>query len=144
MRNPSARETSTSSSRHRLIGPAAALTGLVLALPLVASAPAFANDSDVVRSGSCSSGTHWKLKAKPDDGRIEVEAEIDSNRVGQTWHWKIRHNGSVSAKGKSRTKPPSGSFEIHRRMADLWHDDTFKLQATNRKSGEVCRGTVRL
>jgi hypothetical protein len=144
MSRPSSSTTPRTSLRRRVAGPTVAFAALVLTLPLAATAPAAANDSDVVRSGTCSSGTHWKLKAKPDDGRIEVEAEIDSNKVGQTWHWRIRHNGAVSATGVAKTQAPSGSFEIHRRMADLWHDDGFRLRAINRASGEVCHGTVRL
>ena len=40
------------------------------------------NDREVRRSGRCTAGTTWKLKTKPDDGRLEVEVEIDSNRSG--------------------------------------------------------------
>ena len=51
---------------------------LVLAgtLPVVAAGPATAQGGgdDVVRRGSCSGSADWKIKAKPDDGRIEVEA----------------------------------------------------------------------
>src|SRR5690349_14759247 len=31
------------------------------------------------RNGSCSQGASWKIKAKADDGAIEVEAEVDTN-----------------------------------------------------------------
>jgi hypothetical protein len=69
--------------------PLAVLTA-ALAVPAL---PAVANDADVIRRGSCSGATDWKLKGSPEDGRIEVEAEIDSNKVGQTWAWRLRHNG---------------------------------------------------
>jgi hypothetical protein len=73
------------------------------ALALVAlTPPAMASGGDddrVERHGSCSSGTDWKIKAKSDDGRIEVEAEIDSNQVGQSWTWKFKDNGNVIATG---------------------------------------------
>jgi hypothetical protein len=112
-----------------------------LALPWTVVAPATASGGgDVRTSGSCSGAADWKLKAKPDDGRIEVEAEVDSNVAGQLWHWTLKHNGSVSASGSKRTVAPSGSFEIRRRMADLAGTDHFVVRATH--AGQVCRGTI--
>jgi len=40
-------------------------------------------------SGLCSAGSHRTIKAKPDNGRLEVELRIDSNRVGQLWTVRI-------------------------------------------------------
>ena len=74
---------------------------------MLAAAPASANDDDVIRRGSCSEATHWKVKAGPDDGRIEVEGEIESNRNGQRWRWRMMHNGSVSARGTRVTTAPA-------------------------------------
>ena len=56
-----------------------------------------ANDDDVIKRGNCSGSANWKLKAKPDDGRLEVEGEVDSNKHGQVWRWRIIHDGDVSA-----------------------------------------------
>jgi len=115
--------------------------GLALTVTMTA-APAVANDDDVIRRGSCSGSTDWKLKASPENGRIEVEGEIDSNRNGQVWRWRILHNGSQSARGKSTTRPPSGSFELRRVVVDIEGTDRIKFIAKHRKSGEVCRGFV--
>ena len=117
---------------------AAAATGLAL----VVAAPADAGDREVVRRGSCSGSTDWKLKAKEEDGRIEVEAEVDSNRNGQTWHWRLVHNGSVTARGTKTTRAPSGSFEVRRVVVDLAGTDHLKLRARKGASGETCRGAV--
>ena len=84
------------------------------------------------------------MKAKPDDGRIELEAEVDSNRAGQVWKWTIKHNGSVSSKGSSTTRGASGSFSVERRMADLAGTDRFTFRAERRATGDVCRGTISL
>lgn len=118
------------------------------AATLVAS-PALAVSSDgggdrdeTIRKGQCTGATDWKLKAKSDDGRLEVEAEIDSNRRGQAWRWVLRHNGSVSARGISVTAGRSGSFDVERRMTDLAGTDRFVLRATNAASGETCRGVL--
>lgn len=121
-------------------------TAAVLAVTatMLAAAPATANDRDVVRRGGCSGATHWKVKAGPDDGRIEVEGEIDSNRNGQHWNWRIVHNGSVSARGTGVTKAPSGSFEVRRLLVNVPGQDKIVFRARNSRSGEVCRGTVRI
>jgi hypothetical protein len=110
---------------------------------LATTAPvALANDRDTIRRGSCSGSADWKLKVKPDDGRLEVEGEVDSNRNGQTWRWRIVHNGSVSASGTRVTRAPSGSFEVERRVVNSRGRDTIVFRARNPRSGEVCRGSV--
>jgi hypothetical protein len=120
---------------------AALLVALTVA-PAVVTAPAFANDDDVIRRGSCSGGTDWKVKASPEDGRIEVEGEIDSNKNGQVWRWRLRHNGSLSAKGTATTHGASGSFEVRRVVVDATGTDHMVFRARNPQSGEVCRGVV--
>ena len=112
-------------------------------LCLGTAGPALANDDDVIRRGSCTGATDWKLKASPEDGRIEVEGEVDSNRNGQTWRWRIRHNGSLSAQGTATTQPPSGSFEVRRVLVDAPGTDTIAFRARNPRTDEVCRGVLR-
>ena len=123
---------------------AAATLLIAAALPVVGAGTAQASSSDVVRRGSCSASTDWKIKAKPDDGRIEVESEIDSNRTGQTWSWVLRRNGAVAATGQSVTRSPSGSFEVSRRTANAPGADAFSFRAVNARTGEVCLASVRL
>jgi hypothetical protein len=125
----------------------AAFTFTALALPVALTAPASASHGgggDVRTHGGCSGSAVWKLKAKPDDGRIELEAEVDSNHNGQVWDWRIKHDGSVSAKGSATTAGLSGSFSVQRRMANLAGTDHFALRAVRRATGEVCRGTIAL
>ena len=120
---------------------ALALSGLVAA---VGAAPASASGGDdddrVIRTGSCSGSADWKLKVKTDDGRLEVEGEIDSNVSGQQWRWTIRHNGSVSDRGTGTTTGRSGSFEVERRIVDLAGTDAVVFRAV--RDGQVCRGVV--
>ena len=114
-----------------------------LTLPGGLVAPAYASHggaNDVRAGGTCSGSAHWKLKAKPDDGRIEVEGEIDSNVAGQRWRWTFKHDGSVSARGSKRTAGRSGSFSVERRMANLSGPDHFVFRATHGK--QTCRGTI--
>jgi hypothetical protein len=117
--------------------------GAALALTVtMTAAPAMAKDGDVIREGSCSGSTDWKVKASEEDGRIEVEGEIDSNRVGQTWRWRLVHNGSLSARGTKTTRAPSGSFEVRRVVVNLRGTDKLVFRATNVRSRETCRGVV--
>jgi hypothetical protein len=119
------------------------LAGALLTAAVVLPAlPAAADEDDVVRRGSCSGRTDWRLKASPEDGRIEVEGEIDSNRNGQSWRWRLLHNGSLSDRGTKTTQGPSGSFEVRRVVVDLRGTDKLVFRATNPASGETCRGVV--
>ena len=135
---------STSTPTHRT--PAhwtrAAALALVTTATLLPAATASANDADVITRGSCSGASDWKLKASPEDGRIEVECEVDSNKVGQTWRWRIRHDGSLSDKGTKKTVAPSGSFEVRRVLVDVSGDDRIVFKARNPNSDEVCRGAL--
>lgn len=118
---------------------------LATALPVVGAGAAQAQSSDdVIRRGSCTGSTDWKIKAKPDDGRIEVESEIDSFRNGQVWRWVLSHNGSASARGTSTTRGPSGSFDVERRTVNANGSDDFTFRAVNNASGEVCVATLTL
>ncbi|KQW53139.1 hypothetical protein ASC77_02240 [Nocardioides sp. Root1257] len=124
----------------------AATAALIAAVPLavLGAAPAHAGaDREVIRHGSCSASTDWKIKAKADDGRIEVESEVDSNRSGQTWHWVLRHDGNLVDRGRSMTAGRSGSFDVERKARNSAGADAFTFRAVNRVSGEVCVARVR-
>ena len=71
---------------------AVALAG-ALALSVAGAVPALARDGDVIERGSCSGSADWKLKLSPEDRKIEVEYEVDSNVNGQSWKVKIFKNG---------------------------------------------------
>ena len=117
-------------------------TAAALALTLAPSAPAQAGDRDRERAGSCSGSSDWKIKAGPDDGRMDLEAEIDSNRNGQTWRWTLKRDGRVADTGRSITRGPSGSFQVHRPTANPAGRDTFTFRAVHRATGEVCVARV--
>jgi hypothetical protein len=118
---------------------------LVAALGLTWSAAGVASashggGSDVERRGGCSGQATWKLKVKPNDGRLQVEAEIDANRRGQVWTWRILHDGYLSYRGTKTTRGPSGSFSVERRLVDMAGSDTIGLRARSHASGQTCRG----
>jgi hypothetical protein len=123
---------------------AAATIALGVGVLSTGAASASGGGSGVEQRGRCSSGATWKLRAKPDDGRIEVEFEVDSNRVGQTWAVRIADNGVTVFQGTRRTVAPSGSFSIERLVPNRAGVDAFAAVATNAATGERCSGSVRL
>jgi hypothetical protein len=106
------------------------------------SGTAAAKSSDVVTRGDCSAASNWKLKLGREDGRIEVEFEVDQNRNNKLWRVKIARNGTVVWRGSRYTRAPSGSFEVNRLIANRAGADKIVVKATNVRTGEVCRGTT--
>ena len=90
----------------RTIGRMMLAVGLATSLLAVGTA-ASAKAGDVVRTGACSGASDWKLKLSPDNGRIELEFEVDQNKVGATWAVRIKQNGTRIFIGKRMTKAPS-------------------------------------
>src|SRR5215472_15671007 len=129
--------------RTRLLLTTAALTAGLTAPLLVAAAPAFASGGGgVSSSGACTNGGHFELKAKHDDGAIEMEYEVDSNRAGQVWAVRITDNGAVVVSRHATTAGPSGSFTIRKVIADRLGPDKIHARATF--MNHTCGGTVSL
>lgn len=118
------------------------LLGTIGAAMLSLPAGVAAKDGDIIHRGNCTGSTDWKLKLSPDNGRIEVEFEVDSNRVGQTWNVTLKNDGNVFFSGQRMTQAPSGSFTVRRTTANGAGSDFIVGRAVNPKSGEVCRGTA--
>ncbi|MGZ4131884.1 MAG: hypothetical protein ACXVWF_02455 [Actinomycetota bacterium] len=120
---------------------AVASAAMVLTLLGVVPGAAQARSGDVTKKGSCSAASVWKLRLRPEDGgRIQVEYEVDSNKVGQTWRVRIAQNGTRIFAGKRVTQSPSGSFTVHLRTDGASGTDTFKAKAANASTGETCLG----
>jgi hypothetical protein len=100
------------------------------------------NDGDVIKEGPCSGASDWKLKLSPENGRLEVEFEVDQNVVGDTWRVQMKDNGTVFFRGRAVTKGPSGSFEVRKVTADQPGTDNVVAQAMNLSTGETCKGTA--
>ena len=123
---------------------AAFITSVLVATTLVAAPmTASAKDGDIIRRGSCTAASDWKLKLSPENGRIEVEYEVDQNRNGQRWSIRMKRNGGVFWRGTRRTQPPSGSFEVRRLTRNNAGVDKIVVRARNVRTGEVCRGVAR-
>jgi hypothetical protein len=117
-----------------------------LALPfLLAAGPAFASHGGgggVAKSGSCSQRGVFTLTAKHDDGAIEVEYEVDTDRAGQTFAVRLTDNGTVVLARPVTTTGPSGSFTVSKRIADRAGSDTIRARAVS--GTNVCAGSVTL
>jgi hypothetical protein len=131
----------TAMTLARPLAASLAATAMLAASPaLAAPAAAHSDDDRVIKTGTCSGSADWKLKVKTDDGRLEVEGEVDTNRSGQAWRWKIKDNGSVAAKGTAITGGRSGSFSVERKIADQNGTDTVTFKAKH--AGQVCKGRI--
>jgi len=109
-----------------------------LALPAIASGK---DNPGVLKTGKCSNGATWKLKAKNDDARIEVEFEVDQNVVGRRWNAALRRDGALVFRGARVTRAPSGSFSITRRIANPAGADRITAIAGAARGG-TCRAAV--
>lgn len=115
------------------------LCTLAVAAALPAVAPA--KTPEIIRTGACSNGADWKLKAKNDDGLIEVEFEVDQNVNGRRWNVTITRDGAVVFRGIRTTRPPSGSFSVNRRIANPAGRDRIVAVARTPR-GAVCRAVL--
>ena len=109
----------------------------IVLLALAAAPSALAKDGDVLRQGACTGVSTSKIKLSEENGRIEVEFEVDQNRNGVRWNILIRQNGRRVASLVRVTRGPSGSFEARFVAPNRAGTDTFVATAT--RSGETCR-----
>jgi hypothetical protein len=135
--------TTTTRTRTRTAVAASLALGVVgSALVLATPASAHSGGGGVRTGGTCSAVAHWTLKAKHDAGQIEVEGEVDTNRAGQHWTWRIVDNATIVRTGSSTTTPPSGSFTVSRRIGNRAGIDHLVFRAVRPATGQVCRGTL--
>ena len=120
----------------------AVLLAAAVAVPVLAAAPADAKGGSpaVQSAGKCVGGGVWKLKAKHDSGKIEIEYQVDTNRAGQAWHVAITDNNVAVFNGVRKTTAPSGSFTVALRTADRPGTDIIRTKATF--PGHTCTGSV--
>lgn len=121
----------------------AAVVLSALAVGMLAGAPAaLAKDGDVIERGPCSGNSDWKLKVSPENGRLEVEYEVDQNKVGDEWRVRIVHDGTVVFNDTRTTKGASGSFTVRIVEDNAAGTDNFVGKARNLATDEFCKGTA--
>jgi hypothetical protein len=121
----------------------AIVVGLLAVSALGASgATVAAKSGAVVATGSCSGTSDWKLKLSPDDGRIEVEFQVDQNQNNRLWRVSLAQNGTTVWRGSRYTQAPSGSFAVRQVLTNRAGADRMVATATNARTGEVCKGSA--
>jgi hypothetical protein len=120
------------------IGAGAAIAAALALAAVAPAAAAPAKDGDVRVAGRCTGATTSKLKLSREDGMLEVEFEVDQNRVGVRWAVVIRRNGVIVARRSMLTHAPSGSFEARVVTGG------GRITATATRRGETCRAAASL
>jgi hypothetical protein len=118
------------------------LAAVVTAAAIPAAADA-KGGSGIRVAGACSGAALSKLKAKHDNGRIEVEFEVDSNRRGQRWQVVIKRSGRAVYRATKTTTAPSGSFTSRKLTRNGAGIETISARATG-PGGQVCTAKLRI
>jgi hypothetical protein len=100
--------------------------------------------ADVRRAGTCTLSSAAKIKLSPENGRVEVEFEVDENRVGSRWGVTLKRNGTTVRSRSAVTRAPSGSFEVRAVIAPGSPRTRVTAVARRAATGEVCRATATL
>ena len=120
----------------------AAVAAMVLAVAPTALAGGAKDGDRVIKRGKCSVASTWKLKAKSDDGRVEVEFEVDQNRVGARWRVALKRDGATVFNGIRTTRAPSGSFSVERLLAPSSGSTRIVAHAKAMRGSESCSATL--
>lgn len=129
-----------STTRSRRSTAALALTAAALVGGVLVAGPADAKAGRVTKSGSCTAGGTWKLKAGPQNGSIEVEYEVNA-RSGQKWKVVIKDNGITRVSTTKTTV--AGALHVRKVIPNLAGTDVISARARNLVTGSVCSGSLR-
>lgn len=118
------------------------LAGALIAGGGAATATAKGGEARAV-AGTCTGSATTTITAKLDNGRIQVEFDVDQNRHGVRWNWAIARNGATVRTGSAVTLAPSGSLLINRLIANAVGPDRIVARARN-AAGQVCTARITL
>ncbi|HMJ03823.1 MAG TPA: hypothetical protein VK506_12835 [Conexibacter sp.] len=117
-----------------------ALAAALAALSFSATAPARGGDDDVRVAGSCGRGASAELRAKEDDGAIEVEWRVRRARSGERWSVVLVHERRVAIRATVTTRG-GGGFRIRRELPDFGGADQITARASGPR-GLTCSATA--
>lgn len=118
-------------------------TTALLGVPLttVLASPASAAE----RGGRCD-GARFELSVEKDDGRFEVEADIDDAPRGSTWRVVVTQDGkrfvNVVRTATDDDDDRDGDISIDRDRRDTAGSDTFRLTVNEVGTSGSCSRTV--
>lgn len=113
---------------------AAALIGAPLTL---AAAPAYADGPEKDREFRVA-GAEVDFSVEKDDGRFEVEADIDDAEPGSRWRVILKHDGNRFHK-KVHRADSDGDIDIDKTRRDTKGKDVFKVKVKKLGGGSKSR-----
>jgi hypothetical protein len=127
---------------RRIVLTAGALT-IVAGATLATAGPTSAVEVEREKHGVCTNNSRWELQLERENGRIEIDLEVDTPKAGKTWTVKLRHDGVLFTK-VTRVTDAEGEFEVDRLRNDHPGEDKIFFKAVNQGSGEACKGSLRI
>ncbi|MDN4162976.1 hypothetical protein [Nocardioides abyssi] len=126
---------------HLRTATAALAATSLLAAPLAFAAPAQADGPEKERSFRLA-GAEVDFKVEKDDGRFEVDVDIDDAKQGSKWRVVLRHDGKVFH-NKVHRADGEGDVDIDKRRGDTKGADTFKV-TVKKVGGKSKSRTIRM
>ena len=120
---------------------ATAATASLLALPAVALS---ASPAAAVQNQKSCAGANVKLEAERDDGRHEVQVDIDNGQRGERWRVKLFQNGDRFVNVVRTVGGDDRDIDLDRDRRNTAGTDTYKLRAKNLRTGGACTLRVTL
>lgn len=106
------------------------------------SAFSFAKDGDVIKRSNCPNPGKSKLKASPENGRIEVEYEIDNAVPGHRWR-VILKKGNRRILRAVRTVNGAQEIKVRKVTSNGPGAERIRAKAINLNTGERCNIALR-
>lgn len=113
----------------------------LLTVPVIAFGATSAS-ADTDRTVSCGGGVH-ELSADREDGRFEVDAEVDRAKPGSLWRVQLSHDGKTYY-DKTRAADREGEIEVETLRANTSGNDVFRLKVTRVYNGVTCGSSITL
>lgn len=120
------------------LSPAPVLLATLGTMILAFSGPVAAKEGDLIARGSCGGRIKTKLKASPENGRIELEYELDNAAPNEAWRILIRKNGRTILRTTRRTNG-FGDLEVRKLTSNGNGNERIEASAKRVSGGGVCR-----
>jgi hypothetical protein len=122
---------------RRTIAALGAATLLAAPMTVLTAAPASAADREFRYAGA-----EVEFDVEKDDGRFEIEVDIDDAKPGSRWRVVLRHNGNVYHKRVHRADS-DGEVEIDKERRDTPGRDVFKLRVKRIGADKAAASVIR-
>lgn len=123
---------------------ALAATTALIATPLLAIGASPASAAE--KNGRCD-GARFSLDVEKDDGRFEVDADIDDAPRGSKWRIVLKQNGKTFVKTTRVARDDDdrrGDISIERNRPDTRGNDVFRMTVNKVGTPGSCSRVIRL